>query len=104
MFKKGIPDLLLNFVHLYTKDYSILNSFCFYCIFSVRKSDHKTFLWTKGVVTSLLEKLSLLTSQIPDKKEEEIKEETKIDKALSTSIENILLTLSILARDCCKYF
>ena len=52
MFKKAIPDKISDiFLQFYTKDEEIIKHFAIYTVFSCRTSDHKTFFWTKGIIS-----------------------------------------------------
>lgn len=115
MFKKSIPDLMLNFIESYTEDTETLNAFCTYCIYSVRKSDHKTFFWTKNVPTVLLDKLSSIMQSIENaqykSKEDDkhskvnsdmLKKDSAIDEKTTTNVALILLALANLSKDNCK--
>lgn len=88
MFKKAIPDLMSSiFVKFFSTNLEYLEPFCIYIMYSIRVSNHKTFFWTKGVVSILMENLDKM---ILSKNENE------------SLIEIVLLTLLELTKDCCK--
>ena len=59
MFKKAIPDRISDvYLQNYANDKELISVFALYTVFSSRTSDHKTFYWTKGIITTFCEILS----------------------------------------------
>lgn len=80
MFKKAIPDKISDvYLKYYKNDKELIKIFTLYTVFSSRTSDHKTFYWSKGVISTFCEILS-------NNKDEEI-------------LENVALSVYILTKD-----
>ena len=52
LFKKAIPDKISDiFLQYYKKDEDIIKYFAIFTVFCCRTGDHKTFFWTKGIIS-----------------------------------------------------
>ena len=82
MFRKSIPNYISDIViKNKDKDIELINIFSVFIVFSCRSKDHKIFYWTKGIINIFIE---IMNNSFNEKE----------------LVENISLSVYILAKDC----
>lgn len=97
MFKKSMPDIILSFMKNF-KEKEIFKQLCYYCIYSTRNEDQKTFFWSKGAFNILHDNLVDMNKLINENL-------NKVDLNTTVDIESLelnLFALSHLSKDCGK--